>query len=85
MTLLSRDKQQPNIMSYQNYKPFDSQTIESVISKKIEEKTSMDFEAFKRTIINILDKHTPWKKSTQGPIKIKQPIFKKQVCLNTMT
>ena len=76
MTLLSRDKQQPNIMLYQNYKRFDSQTIESVISKKIEEKTSMDFEAFKRTIINILDKHTPWKKVPKGQSRLKNQFLK---------
>ena len=41
---------------------FGSQTFESVISKKIEENTSMDFEAFKRTIVDTLDKYSPLKK-----------------------
>ena len=41
---------------------FGSQTFESVISKKIEENTSMDFEAFKRTIVGTLDKYAPLKK-----------------------
>ena len=49
--------QRPNIILYWNYERF-----ESVISKKIEQNTSMDFEAFKRTIVNTLDKRTPSKK-----------------------
>ena len=56
-------QQRPNIILYWNYKRFHSQTIESVISKKIEENTSTTFEAFKRTIVDILDKHAPLKKS----------------------
>ena len=36
--------------------------FESVIFKKIEENKSMDFEAFKRTIVDILDKYAPLKK-----------------------
>ena len=48
-------------ISYRNYKRFDSQTFESAISQKIEENMSMDFEAFKRTIIDTLDKHAPLK------------------------
>ena len=55
-------QQRPNIISYRNYKRFDSQTFESVISKKIKENTSMYFEAFKRTIVGTLDKYAPLKK-----------------------
>ena len=55
-------QQGPNIISYRNYKRFDIQTFERVISKKIEENTSMDFEALKRTIVDTLDKQAPLKK-----------------------
>ena len=34
-------------MSYCNYKPFCGQTFESLVSKKLEKNTSMDFEALK--------------------------------------
>ena len=54
-------QQRPNIISYR--KRFDSQMFQSLISKKMEENTSMDFEAFKRTIVNTLDKYAPLKKS----------------------
>ena len=54
--------QQTNIISYRDCERFDSQAFESVITKKIGKNTSMDFEAFKRTIIDALDKHTPLKK-----------------------
>ena len=54
-------QQRPNIISYR--KRFDSQIFQSLISKKMEENTSMDFEAFKRTIVNTLDKYAPLKKS----------------------
>ena len=54
-------QQRPNIISYR--KRFDSQILQSLISKKMEENTSMDFEAFKRTIVNTLDKYAPLKKS----------------------
>ena len=66
LTLFKSDipQQRPNIISYRNYKRFDSQIFMSVISKKIEENTSMDFEAFKRTIFDTLVKYTPLKKST---------------------
>ena len=37
-------QQRPHIISYRNYKRFDSQTFQIVISKKIEENKSMDFE-----------------------------------------
>ena len=46
-------QQRPNIISYR--KRFDSQIFQSLISKKMEENTSMDFEAFKRTIVNTLE------------------------------
>ena len=46
-------QQQPNIISYRNYKRFDSQTFQSVIS---------DFESFKRTIVDALDKYAPLKR-----------------------
>ena len=59
-------QERPNIISYRNYKRFDSQTFESVISKKIEENTSMDVEAFKRTIVDTLDKCAPLKKVSIG-------------------
>ena len=59
-------QQRRNIISYRNYKHLDSQTFESVILKKMEEHTSMDFEAFKHTIIDTLDKHAPLKKVSKG-------------------
>ena len=46
-------QQRPNIISYQNYKRFDRHL--SVTSKKIEKSKSMDFETFKRTIVDKLD------------------------------
>ena len=55
-------QQRPNIISHQNYKRFDSHTFECVISKKTEENTSMDFEVFKRTTVDTLDKYAPLKK-----------------------
>ena len=55
-------QQQPNIISYRNYKRFGSQTFESVIFNKIDENMSMDFEAFKFTIVDTLDKHATLKK-----------------------
>ena len=55
-------QQRPKITLYRDYKRFESQTFESVISKKIEESRSMDFEAFKRTIVDTLDQHAPLKK-----------------------
>ena len=55
-------QQRPNIISYRIYKRFDGQIFKSVISKKIEENMSMDFEAFKCTIVDTLDKYAPLKK-----------------------
>ena len=54
-------QQRPNIISYWNYERFDTQTFEGVISKT-EQNTSMDFEAFKRTIVDTLDKRASSKK-----------------------
>ena len=56
-------QQRPNIISYRNYKRYDSQLFKSVISKKIEENTSKDFEAFKGTIVDTLDRYAPLTKS----------------------
>ena len=51
-------QQQLNIKSYRNYNSFDDEIFESVISEEIEENnTSRDFETFKATIIDPLDKH----------------------------
>ena len=55
-------QQWPNIISYWNYKRFDSQTFKNVISKKIKQTESVDFEAFKRIIIDTMDKHSTLKK-----------------------
>ena len=65
-------QQRPNIVSYRNYKRFDSQIFKSEISKKMEENTSMDFEAFKRTIVNTLDKYIPLKKVSKGQSHVYQ-------------
>ena len=63
-------QQRPNIISYR--KRFDSQIFQSLISKKMEENTSMDFEAFKRTIVNTLDKYIPLKKVSKGQSHVYQ-------------
>ena len=65
-------QQRSNIVSYRNYKRFDSQIFKSEISKKMEENTSMDFEAFKRTIVNTLDKYIPLKKVSKGQSHVYQ-------------
>lgn len=46
---------------------FDIQGFEGVISQKVVEKLSMDFQAFRRTIIDKLDKHAQLKKISKGP------------------
>ena len=56
-------QQRPIIILYRNYKRFGSETFERVISKKIEGKISIDFEAFKRTIVDTCNKYAPLKKS----------------------
>ena len=53
-------------------KHFDSQTIESVIFKKIEENTSIDFETFKCTIVDTLDKYALLKRANHSNFVTKE-------------
>ena len=64
LTLLKSEivQQLPSLIQYRNYKRFGSQTFENIISKKIEKNTSVDFEAFRCTIVDTWDKYAPLKK-----------------------